>query len=110
LAGISVAYAVRSLGFKTDQADLLPRTVFIQRYAEFERQFGDLDDIVIVVDARSLPEAQAYAARPAGELRARAVPLLRLRYPLDPKQFEGRALLYLPKERLTEIRDKIFDY
>src|SRR5205814_1201287 len=68
------------------------------------------DDVVIVVDARSLPEAQAYAARLVGELRARAVPLLRLTYRIDPKQFEGRALLYLSKERLTEIRDKIFDY
>src|SRR5206468_1249271 len=26
------------------------------------------------------------------------------------KQFEGRALLYLSKEKLTTIRDKVFDY
>jgi hypothetical protein len=110
LAALSVVYAVRHLGFKTDQADLLPRSTFIQRYAEFERQFGDLDDLVIVVDAPSLPEAQAYAARLVNELRARVVPLTRLTYRIDPKQFEGRALLYLSKERLTEIRDKIFDY
>ncbi len=110
LAGVSVAYAVRHLGFKTDQADLLPRSVFIQRYQEFEDQFGDLDDLVIVVEARSLPEAQAYAARLVHELRTRAVPLKRLTYRIDPKQFEGRALLYLSKERLTEIREKVFDY
>jgi len=110
LAALSVAYAVRSLGFKTDQAGLLPRTTFLQRYTEFEKQFGDLDDLVIVVDARSLPEAQAYAARLVHEIRARSVPLTRLTYRVDPKQFEGRALLYLSKERLAEIRDKIFDY
>ena len=110
LAALSVVYAVRHLGFKTDQRALLPRSTFIERYAEFERQFGDLDDLVIVVDARSLPEAQAYAARLVGELRARAVPLTRLTYRIDPKQFEGRALLYLSKERLTEIRDKVYDY
>jgi hypothetical protein len=110
LAGVSVAYAVRNLGFKTEQSELLPRTTFIERYAEYERQFGDLDDLVIVVDARSLPEAQAYAARLVHELRTRAVPLKRLTYRIDPKQFEGRALLYLSKERLTEIRDRIFDY
>ena len=110
LAALSVVYAMRHLGFKTDQADLLPRSTFIQRYAEFERQFGDLDDLVIVVDARSLPEAQAYAARLVNELRTRAVPLTRLTYRIDPKQFEGRALLYLSRERLTEIREKVFDY
>ena len=110
LAAVSVAYAIRSLGFQTDQAGLLPRTTFLERYAQFEEQFGDLDDLVIVVDARSLPEAQAYAARLVHELRTRAVPLTRLTYRVDPKQFEGRALLYLSKERLAEIRDKIFDY
>jgi hypothetical protein len=29
---------------------------------------------------------------------------------VDPKKFEGRQLLYLSKERLSEIRDKIFDH
>src|SRR5207248_5085395 len=104
LAAVSVAYAVRHLGFKTNQSDLLPRTTFIERYKEFERQFGDLDDLVIVVEGHSLPEAQAYAARLVNELRARAVPLERVTYRIDPKQFEGRALLYLSKERLAEIR------
>ena len=53
LAGVSAAHTVRHLGFKTDQANLLPRSVLLQRYEEYERQFGDLDDIVIVVEAPS---------------------------------------------------------
>ena len=110
LAALSVLYAVRNLGFKTNQADLLPRTVYIERYEEYEKNFGDLDDLVIVVEAPSLPEAQAYAARLVHELRARAVPLKRLAHRIDPRQFEGRALLYLSKGQLTEIRDKIYDY
>ena len=107
---LSVGYAIRSLGFKTDQADLLPRTTFIERYEQYEQRFGDLDDLVIVVQAPSIPEAQAYAARLVNELRTRAVPLTRLTYRIDPKQFEGRALLYLSKTQLAEIRDKVFDY
>ena len=110
LTGLSMAYSVRHMGFKTNQSDLLPRSVFIERYKEYERQFGDLDDLVIVVDARSLPEAQAYAARLVRELRVRAAPLTRLTYRIDLKQFEGRQLLYLSKERLAEIRERIFDY
>jgi hopanoid biosynthesis associated RND transporter like protein HpnN len=110
LAGLSMLYAARNLGFKTNQADLLPRNAYLDRYEEYEKQFGDLDDLVIVVDARSLPEAQAYAARLVNELRTRAVPLKRLTYRIDPRQFEGRALLYLSRKQLREIRDKIFDY
>jgi hopanoid biosynthesis associated RND transporter like protein HpnN len=110
LTALSLAYTARFLGFKTDQSELLPRTVFMERYQEYEREFGDLDDLVIVVEARSLPEAQAYAARLVHELRARAVPLTRLSYRIDLRQFQGRELLYLSKEQLAEIRDKVFDY
>ena len=110
LAGLSILYAARNLGFKTNQADLLPRNAYLDRYEEYEKQFGDLDDLVIVVDARSLPEAQAYASRLVNELRTRAVPLKRLTYRIDLRQFEGRALLYLSQNQLREIRDKIFDY
>src|SRR2546430_14175485 len=34
----------------------------------------------------------------------------RIAYRIDPKQFEGRALLYLSKEKLASIRERIFDY
>jgi len=110
LAAGSLVYAAFNLGFKTNQADLLPRNAYLDRYEEYEKQFGDLDDLVIVVEGRSLPEAQAYAARLVSELRTRQVPLKRLTYRIDPRQFEGRALLYLSRAQLREIRDKIFDY
>jgi len=110
LAAASVVYALTALTLKTSQRDLLPpRQPSIQRYAEYTREFGDLDDIAVVVEASSPTEAKEYAARLASELRARQVPLKRIAYRIDPKQFEGRALLYLPAERLAEIREKIFD-
>jgi hopanoid biosynthesis associated RND transporter like protein HpnN len=110
LALVSLGYTIGHLRFETDQRKLLPSSVFIDRYEAYERQFGDLDDLVIVVEARSLPEAQGYAARLVRELTSRAVPLSRLTYRIDPKEFEGRGLLYLSKQRLVEIRDKVLDY
>jgi len=110
LAAASVAYTLTSLTLKTSQHDLLPpRQPSIERYAEFEREFGDLDDIVVVVEASSLAEAKEYADRLTAELRTRRVPLKRVAYRIDPKQFEGRALLYLSPERLRKIRDRILD-
>jgi hopanoid biosynthesis associated RND transporter like protein HpnN len=44
------------------------------------------------------------------ELRANRVPLNRINYRIDPKQFEGRALLYLSTDKLKEIRERVFDY
>ncbi len=76
----------------------------------YEREFGDLDNIAIVVEAPSLPEATLYANRLVRQLRTENVPLKRIAYRIDPKQFEGRGLLYLSKDRLANIRDAIFDY
>lgn len=111
LAAASVWYALTTLTFATSTRALLPQGLpYVERYVQYDREFGELDDLIVVVEARALPEAKLYAARLVRELRARRVPLGRIAYRIDPAQFEGRALLYLPRERLAEIRDKIFDY
>ena len=111
LAGASVWYTLARLTFATSTSDLLPRDqAYMQRFHEYERLFGDIDDLIIVVAAPSLTDAKVYANRLVREIRLRKVPLQRLTYRIDPKQFEGQALLYLSKQKLAEIRDRIFDY
>jgi len=111
LAALSVVYALTTLTFATSTRALLPKNEpYILRYVEYDREFGELDDLAIVVEAPSLPEATLYAGRLVRELKEGRVPLARVAYRIDPKQFEGRALLYLSLERLTEIRERIFDY
>jgi uncharacterized protein len=111
LTAASGVYALTTLAFATSTRALLPQNErYIERYSQFEKQFGELDDLAIVVHASSLPEARIYAGRLVRELRANRVPLSRIAYRIDPKQFEGRALLYLSTERLKEIRERIYDY
>ena len=111
LAVASVGYAFFALRFATSARAMLPADApYIQRYLQYSREFGDLDDVVIVVEATSLPEATVYAGQLVRELRAARVPLTRLAYRIDPRQFEGRALLYLPLDKLEQIRERIFDY
>jgi hopanoid biosynthesis associated RND transporter like protein HpnN len=112
LAAVSVVYTLTTMTFQTSTLRLLPPDQpFVEKYREYDREFGgQLDDLAIVVQAPSLPEATLYARRLAHELHARHVPLSRINYRIDPKQFEGRALLYLSVPKLEAIRDKIFDY
>jgi hopanoid biosynthesis associated RND transporter like protein HpnN len=110
LTVVSMVYSLTTLTFATSTRALMPRTSYIDRYGEYDKEFGDLDDLVIVVEAASLPEATVYANRLVREIKAAHVPLTRINYRIDPKQFEGRALLYLSKEKLQEIRNRIFDY
>jgi hopanoid biosynthesis associated RND transporter like protein HpnN len=111
LAALSVWYALTTLRFATSTRALLPTGLpYVERYGELDREFGDLDDLIVAVEAPSLPEAKLYAARLVREIRAHQVPVTRVAYRIDPKQFEGRALLYMSTEKLSEIRDKVFDY
>jgi hopanoid biosynthesis associated RND transporter like protein HpnN len=111
LAALSLLYALTTLTFSTSTRALLPRNQpYIERYVQYDREFGELDDLAIVVEAPSLPEATVYAGRLVRELRAARVPLARIAYRIDPREFEGRALLYLSLDRLKEIRERIFDY
>src|SRR5207249_9624169 len=97
--------------FQTSNLGLMPPgQPYVERYRQYDREFGELDDLAIVVEAPSLPEATLYARRLVRELRAARVPLARIAYRIDPKQFEGRALLYLSQAKLLSLRDKLFVY
>ena len=111
LAVAGVTYTLHTLSFRTSGRDLLPRDAgYIVRYNQYARDFGELEDIVIVIEARTFEAAKAYAARLVHELRLSPIKFPRVTYRVDPQRFEGRQLLYLPTEQLKEVRDRIFDY
>ena len=111
LAAAGLAWTFHALTFKTSGRDLLPPDApYVVRYNEYARDFGELDDIVVAVEARSFEAAKAYASRLVQELRAGPVKFQRIAYRVDPKQFEGQQLLYLPREKLEAIRDRILDH
>ena len=111
LAAGAIAYTTHALTFKTSTRALLPQDAgYVLRYAEYAKEFGELEDIVVVVEAGSFEGARAYAARLTEELKQAKVKFERVAYRIDPKRFEGRQLLYLSTPDLREIRDKIFDH
>ena len=111
LSVLGIAYTLHALTFKTSGRDVLPQNAsYVKRYVEIAKNFGELEDIVVVIEARSLEGAKAFAARLVQELRASPLKFHRIAFRIDPKQFEGRQLLYLSTSELKEIRDKIFDH
>ncbi len=108
---LGVAYTLQALTFKTSTRSLLPQGAsYVVRYGEYAKDFGELEDIVVVVEAGSFEGARAYASRLVQELKESPIKSQRIAYRIDPKRFEGRQLLYLSTPELKEIRDKIFDY
>src|SRR5262245_22011476 len=110
LAVGGVLYTARALTFQTSSVELLPpQRVYVQRFKEALRDFGELNDIVVVVEAPSVERAKAYGDRLAAEIKA--LPAAgRVNHRIAPDLFKGHALLYLSPERLADLRDKVLEH
>ncbi len=110
LAVVGALYTARALTFQTSTVELLsPQRLYVQRFKEARRDFGELNDIVVVVEAPSLERGKAYADRLAAEIKT-LPDAGRVTHRVDPDLFKGRALLYLSLERLQDLRDKILQH
>jgi hypothetical protein len=110
LSLVAILYTGRTLKFETSSVQLLPpQKLYVQRFKENLRDFGELNDIVVVVEAPNTDRAKVYADRLATEIR-RLPGAGRVAYRIDPELFAGQALLYLSIDQLTELRDKILEH
>ena len=88
LAAAGIGYTLHALTFKTSGRDVLPQSAgYVRKYVEYAREFGELEDIVVVVEARTFEAAKAYAARLVQELLASPVNFQRVANRIDPKRF-----------------------
>ncbi len=110
LAVLASLYTVRTLAFVTSHLRLLPQHErYVVLLKEYLRDFGELNDIVVVVEAPGPDRSKAYAARLVQALQGDR-PAPAIAYRIDPASFEGRGLLYLSLDELARLRDRLFDY
>jgi hypothetical protein len=71
LAILGVTYTLLALTFKTSTRSFLPQNAgYVARYAEYARDFGELEDIVVVEEAGSF---EGPATMRPGSLRSCAI-------------------------------------
>jgi uncharacterized protein len=110
LAVAASFYTVHALTFLGDPLRLLPQhEPYVVRLKEFQRDFGELNDIVVVVESPAADRSKGYAARLTSELRRAGLTSQPITYRIDPAYFDRRALLYLSVDDLTKLRDRLFD-
>ena len=111
LAAAGTLYTLHALTFVTSNLRLLPQKAsYVVRLKDYQRDFGELNDIVVVVEAASPDRSKAYAARLVADLERQGLARSRITYRVDPAYFEGRGLLYLSQDDLAKLRDRLFDY
>ena len=107
-AALGVGYAAHSLTLETSKFHLLP---LHQRYAtlykDYAEDFGQLEDIVVVVQSPAVETSTAYAARLAAALRDGTLGTARISYRIDASRFEAHALLYLPVDTLRNTLNTV---
>ena len=111
LGAAAVLYTLHALTFVTSNLRLLPQNErYVVLLKEYQRDFGELNDIVVVVESPTPDLSKTYAARLIQDLERRGLAPSRITYRVDPAYFDGRGLLYLSVDELTKLRDRLFDY
>jgi hypothetical protein len=107
-AALGVGYAAHSLTLDTSKFHLLVplHRPYATLYKDYAEDFGQLEDIVVVVQSPAVETSTAYAARLASVLRDGALGTARVSYRIDASRLEAQALLYLPLDTLRGTLDK----
>jgi len=106
LAVAATGYSNYRLGFRANRLDLLnPRSPFNRLWLDYIREFGDEDDVVIVVEGAG-PEQVVLARDEMAAAVARQNRHFHSVFSgVDPAVLQSKGLYYLPMETLEEIED-----
>ncbi len=110
LAGGSLWAAATRLQYKTQRNDLVsPDKEHQQRWREYLAEFGDDDDIVVVVKGTDRPRMEKALEALAARVQARPELFDRLFYKVDLRSLRRRALLFLSTEEIQSIQHHLND-
>ena len=111
VAVAATLWTMHALGFQSSTARLLPASArYAALYREYLQDFGELNDIVVAVDADTGEQSRRFVGRLAEVLAERPDRFSRVSYRLDRGFFERHGLLYLSVDTLAALRDQLFDH
>jgi hopanoid biosynthesis associated RND transporter like protein HpnN len=110
LSALSLVAAATRLQYHTQRSDLLsPRKDSQKRWRQYLTEFGDDDDIVVVVKGVDREPMRAALEAVAAGIRDKNDLFDRLFYKVDLRPLHDRALLFLKTEQIESIRDNLRD-
>jgi hopanoid biosynthesis associated RND transporter like protein HpnN len=101
---VSAFAASTRLQYKTQRDELIsPRKASQQRWRQYLSEFGDDDDMVVVVRGTDRPRMEKALEALAARVRQRPELFDRLFYKVDLRPLHDRALLFLPVSEIEKI-------
>ena len=108
LAAVSTYAFYTRIEYRTQRSDLInPHKEYQKRWRHFLAEFGDDDDMVVVVQGTDSQRMKDALEALAEQIRQRPERFDRLFYKVDLRHLQNRALLLLPEEQIKQIQDNI---
>src|SRR5262249_7642399 len=108
LSAISIYAASTRLEYRTQRNDLIsPRKDYQERWQQYLAEFGDDDDIVVVVKGQDEARMRAALDALAEQVSRQPEHFDRLFYKVDLRSLANRALLFLPADQIAQIQDNL---
>jgi hopanoid biosynthesis associated RND transporter like protein HpnN len=96
------------LEYRTQRSDLIsPNKDYQQRWRQYLAEFGNDDDIVVVVQGTARPRMQRALDALAAAVGRQPDRFDRLFYKVDLRNLQNRALLYLPLDQIQQIQQNL---
>jgi hopanoid biosynthesis associated RND transporter like protein HpnN len=106
--GLSVYASATYLTFRTQRDDLVsPKKDYQERWRQYVKEFGDDDDMVVVVRGQDRATMRAALEALAAKVQNQPALFDRLFYKVDLRPLHNRALLFLPADQIRQIQDNL---
>ena len=108
---ICIFYTVAFLEFDTSRSSLVGANKrYHQNFMKFRKEFPKQADLVVVVESEDPPKNRQFVERLGAKLEAETNLFTDVFYKGDLKLLGPKALLFLPEDKLVELRKKIHEF
>jgi hopanoid biosynthesis associated RND transporter like protein HpnN len=108
LSLVSVVYTAKKMEFLTGRDDLMPKnTGFHRDYSAWRQEFGDMDDIVVVIESADQERAARFGTRLYEKLARDRQHFQEVFYPFGLDFFKKNGLLFMPLADIQYLRQNL---
>jgi hopanoid biosynthesis associated RND transporter like protein HpnN len=102
--GVSIWLCMTQLGFRTSRAELLsPKSDYNRRWIEYTKEFGDKEDVVVVVEGDSREQLTPVLDDVSRRLQKRSDLFAAVLHEADAPKLRAKGLYYLKPAELRQI-------
>ncbi len=107
-AGLSVWVTAENLTFKNNRGDLVAKKLpYVELYENYRQEFEDFDGVILVVEDENPQRMKGFTEAFVNKLNQYPEDFSRVYHKIDTGYFKSKGLLYLDRDELVDLGEKI---